>query len=453
MIISLPIEIKDREYLPKLLLSHYLMKRLKVNIILSRSRLGLYKIQNYKNAIFFDKSLSIHKEKLSKNIIKNNILSVLDEEGPITNWIDFMIEGRLPLNVLENTHLYFVRGMKEKIFLKEKFKKNFKNVKVVGHPKYDLLKSPFKSFFDNDVEKIKKDYGKYVFIPLSFIQDLKGKKDKDYSSYLFETFAKNNFIKQKYKESAKKWDHDEKNYNYFLQTISELANLNKNINFVIRPHPTQDISKIKNRMKIIPNNLHIVYKYSINPWIIGAHYYIHSHCTSVYEAAKLRKKIFCYNFNKKNKGVILAQNPGYIFDNKKKFLSFFQKVIKKKVKYDMKKIILDNSFLFNFKNNKISCEEIVKHFSKLSKSFSKDKFDLDQNYFDRFKIEIKKILFQIIKLKNYFLNKESYFSSKYFDINVTEINLIIKKFRKIDRSKYKISVKEIDNNIILISNF
>ena len=118
-----------------------------------------------------------------------------------------------------------------------------------------------------------------------------------------------------------------------------------------------------------------------------------------------------------------------------------------------KKIILDNSFLFNFTNNRISCEEIVKHFSKLSKNFSKDKFDLDQSYFDRFKIEIKKILFQIIRLKNYFLNKESFFSSKYFDINVAEINLIIKKFRKIDSSKYKVSIKEIDNNVILIKNF
>lgn len=453
MIISLPIEIKDREYLPKLLLSHYLMKNLKVSIILSRSRLGLYKIQNYKNAIFFDKSLSIHKKKLSENIIQKNILSVLDEEGPITNWVDFMIESRLPLKVLSNTHLYFVRGMNEKIFLKKKFKRNFHNVKVVGHPKYDLLKSPFKNFFDNEVKEIKKNYGKYVFIPLSFIQDLKGKKDKDYSSYLFETFSRSKLMKKKFKKSVEKWDHDEKNYNYFLQTISELADLNKNINFIIRPHPTQDISKIKNRMKFIPNNLHIVYKYSINPWIIGAHYYIHSHCASVYEAAKLRKKIFCYNLNKKNKGVKLAQNPGYSFDDKKKFLGFFQKIIKKKVRYDIKKINLDNGFLLNFKNDKISCEEIVKYFSKLSKNFSKDKINFNQNYFTRFKIKIKKILFQIIKLKNYFLNEKSYFSSKYFDINIDEINVIIKKFRKFDKSKYKVSIKEIDKNVILISNF
>ena len=97
MILALPIEIKDREYLSKLLLAHKFLAQKKNIVLLSRSRLCLKYIKTIKNAIFLDKSLSVHKEKLSENIIRNNYLSVLDEEAPIYNWVSFMTFSRLPL--------------------------------------------------------------------------------------------------------------------------------------------------------------------------------------------------------------------------------------------------------------------------------------------------------------------------------------------------------------------
>ena len=169
MIAYLPIEIKDREYMPKILLAHYILKnKKKSSIIISRSRLARQVIQNYKNAIFFDKSLSIHKAKISEEIIKNNVLSVLDEEGPTTNWVSYMEDTRLPLDILKKTDLYFVRGKDEKKFLQKKFNLKLQNVKVVGHPKYDLLNYPYYNFYKNEAKIIKKRFKKFVFIPLSF---------------------------------------------------------------------------------------------------------------------------------------------------------------------------------------------------------------------------------------------------------------------------------------------
>ena len=48
---------------------------------------------------------------------------------------------------------------------------NFKDkdkLKCFGHPKYELLKKPYDSLYQNEVSKIKRKYKKFVFIPSSF---------------------------------------------------------------------------------------------------------------------------------------------------------------------------------------------------------------------------------------------------------------------------------------------
>ena len=211
--------------------------------------------------------------------------------------------------------------MKKK-FVEKKFKKKLSNIKVVGHPKYDLLNYPYYNFYKNEVEMIKNKYKKFIFIPSSFTHDLKG--SNDYSKYLFKNFAKNKILKKKLKDSINTWDIDIKNYNSFLDLVKKLANDNRSFNFIFRPHPTQDINKIKNRIQNRPENLHIIYEYSITPWLLSCDYYLHSHCTSVYDAAKLKKKIFCFNLNTNKKGVKLVRNPGYYFNDVKKFRIFLK---------------------------------------------------------------------------------------------------------------------------------
>ena len=223
----------------------------------------------------------------------------------------------------------------KKNLLKKKFKKKLSNIKVVGHPKYDLLNYPYYNFYKNEVEMIKNKYKKFIFIPSSFTHDLKG--SNDYSKYLFKNFAKNKILKKKLKDSINTWDIDIKNYNSFLDLVKKLANDNRSFNFIFRPHPTQDINKIKNRIQNRPENLHIIYEYSITPWLLSCDYYLHSHCTSVYDAAKLKKKIFCFNLNTNKKGVKLVRNPDIILMMLKNLESFLKKSWIKRLNMILKK--------------------------------------------------------------------------------------------------------------------
>ena len=102
MIILFPLEIKVREYLPKLILINELLKIKNITIFLFRGRSFLKIIKKMQNVIFFDKSLSETKKRFHKNILKKNYILSLDEEGPIYNWDLLTRKARLPSQIICN---------------------------------------------------------------------------------------------------------------------------------------------------------------------------------------------------------------------------------------------------------------------------------------------------------------------------------------------------------------
>ena len=88
LIIVIPIEVKRRELLNRLFLTYELLANKNIKIILSKSRMFLHETKKIKNVIYLEKSLSTHKSSLTKKILKDNFISVIDEEGPINNWPD-----------------------------------------------------------------------------------------------------------------------------------------------------------------------------------------------------------------------------------------------------------------------------------------------------------------------------------------------------------------------------
>ena len=178
MIALFPLEVKTREFLPKMLLAYELIKNYNFSILISKSRFLTSQLPYLKNSIYLDKSISMEKDFILKKVKKKNFYLALDEEGPMLLWPKFFFETRLNDNVLKKTDRYFLRGYDELELLK-RYKpklKNF-NLRVIGHPKYDLLKPKVRHIFDDEVYKIKKKFKKFVFIPSSFFMDIKGGDD------------------------------------------------------------------------------------------------------------------------------------------------------------------------------------------------------------------------------------------------------------------------------------
>tara|TARA_Y100000590_G_scaffold465195_1_gene636774 strand:+ start:748 stop:2115 length:1368 start_codon:yes stop_codon:yes gene_type:complete len=450
MIALFPLEVKVREFLPKIFLAYELIKKHNFKILISKSRFLTSQLPYLKNAIYLDKSISKEKDFILKKVKKNNFYTALDEEGPMLFWPKFFFETRLNDAVLKKTDTYFLRGHDE-LKLVKKYKPNLKNLnlRVIGHPKYDLLKPKVRHIFDRDVEKIKKKFKKFVFISSSFFLDIKG-GEHNYVQFLKEKYANTKTKKKNLSKVYKQWKEDSINYTSLIEIIKKLSIKFPKINFVFRPHPTQDIHKVRNRFGKIGKNVHVEYNYSVTPWIIACDYYFHSHCTTSYEAAILNKKIL--SFKKKNLGHEIPYSPGYNFNKANEFISFFSKNETKIEKYNFIKNKMPKKFIHNLSNSKLSTKLIANEFLNLINSNSSTYSYPKQTLLGRCKINV-------IDLAKIFLNNFYYFfgikkrqNEKFKNTSVKEIlnylNLFQAKLK--DKNKINFSVNKIDHQIFLI---
>ena len=179
--------------------------------------------------------------------------------------------------------------------------------------------------------------------------------------------------------------------------VKYLAKKYLNKKFIIRPHPTEDIGKIKHTFKDYKNVV-VVLKYEFTPWIIGAKSFIHSGCSTAYTA--LLNGIIPISFLKK--GVI--KQYGQIPYNLISRVHIDEKLIEKEIKKGkvtknlLKKKQILSEYIEIYKNfaphEKIAKEIFNSSFNSKKKIINKNK--IFENYYS-----LKKIL------TKYFPKKEN----------------------------------------------
>ena len=149
--------------------------------------------------------------------------------------------------------------------------KNKKKIILSGHPKFDLLEKNNIKLFENEKTKIKKKYGQFIFFASSFSED------NILNQSIFKKYKKSYLPNRKdlLKQDLKKNNERKKNYYFAIKTLNELSKKNKNLKIIFRPHPLQDIKKVRQRFN--GNNNIIVNKdFSATSWIIATKLYMHS---------------------------------------------------------------------------------------------------------------------------------------------------------------------------------
>ena len=121
---------------------------------------------------------------------------------------------------------------------------------------------------------------------------------------------------------------------------------------------------------------------------------------------------------------------------------------KNKINYNFKKIIIHKKNLYNYSNKISSSKEIIKNYEKLV-----DKKKIDNQIFTE-KSNLLSIITKkyLVKIKKKLFNQEDYFSSKYFEINKSEILNYLNNFSKLDKSGEKYKINYLDTDVVLITN-
>ena len=291
-IIHIPIEVKSREFIPKLF---FISRAIKKNfacfigdkVAVNRS------VRFFNSGVYFHKSINQNDENYIKKIkSKVNAYISLDEElgGAITNKKEFnsLLNYRSSYENVKNVDRIYNWGNFDHQVWKKKYKFFKSKFKVVGHPKFDILKKKIINLiFKNEINILKKKYKNFIFIPSTFISSKK-------SLEKIINFEKKRITDSKYlNKRIKSRVFNYKLFLSFKKLISILSKDFPNYKIVIKPHPTEKKEVWEKELKKY-SNVHIDNEHDLVPYLYTAKIVIFNTSTAGIESVLINKKTFCY---------------------------------------------------------------------------------------------------------------------------------------------------------------
>ena len=279
--IYIPSEIKVRDFRSRLLIALKCADKGMTSIFGINTNIKKI-ILNSPPGIYLDKSISINKIKFLKSLKKKkNKIFCLDEEST-TFFDNFEIykNQRLNLKNIGIVNKFFCLGKKEYDY-NIKLNKKYKNKFILsGNPRFDIDRYAKKIFVD-EINKIKKKFNNFILVSRSFRYPYKVNKFKNLIIRAKKLNIVNNKIdlrkyiktREERKELALEQD----------KLVKYIAKKNPSKQIILRPHPTEDIKKIKANFKNL-KNIKVILKYEFAPWIICSDKFIHSGCSTAYTA-------------------------------------------------------------------------------------------------------------------------------------------------------------------------
>ncbi|MBW1802135.1 MAG: hypothetical protein JRJ85_15570 [Deltaproteobacteria bacterium] len=82
-------------------------------------------------------------------------------------------------------------------------------------------------------------------------------------------------------------------FHHFVEMTGHLSETMKDINIIIRPHPSENLTTWKDATKIMPN-VNVFHEGNVIPWILASKLMIHNSCTTGVEAYVLGKPGISY---------------------------------------------------------------------------------------------------------------------------------------------------------------
>src|SRR5581483_8352036 len=185
--------------------------------------------------------------------------AVMSEEDYICTWGDFQRDYYLPAARVSSA------------------------VRTTGHPRFDLYKRRFRGLYDDDVNRLKARYGKFLLFNSNFSTaiDPEGFHNQfsDEAGYSeTDPTARLRFIGR--------WSKFSRTLPEFVYLLHTLAIKRPDVTFVIRPHPSDNIGFWKAAFRGV-KNAPVLLEGTVAPWLLASHVMLHDGCTTAVEAAMM----------------------------------------------------------------------------------------------------------------------------------------------------------------------
>ena len=373
----LSFEVAKRELLARLITAIELSDNFEV-LIGDKSSFNRY-IQFLSPGDFFLKSIGSKNINRVKKLKKNNHrVFGIDEEG-LQFYDDDFYMRRLNKSIFDQLENYFSWGEHDKEIIEKNF--NLKEDKIipVGNPRIDLLKNPYLSLFEKYSNQIKNKYNKYILFSSKFAK-VNYIKRTDINDYI-DGQVKSGYLdknKPNYEKliniSKKAKEHEQKNFDAFIDFVKYFSENFKSINLVITVHPAENRETYENLEKKYDNVFVASEKLPTPSLILNSICNISCNCTTAIEGFILNVPQINFLFYRdKDVEYVLPKDISENVENLNELDIAIQKIIQNDKTNVQNKLLhthIKNSVGNNFSNN------ISKTLLKLNKlNYVKDKFN------------------------------------------------------------------------------
>lgn len=222
------------------------------------------------------------------------------------------------------------------------------SIKATGHPRFDLYSKKFRKYFDEDVNKIVAEYGDYILVNTAFSYSNNGEKGVQFIFKPTLSYDTSNLEHRKYR--FKRWKQQMFSMASIVDLVNKLSMAMPDKKIVLRPHPSESTSYYKAIFQNI-DNVYVIYKGAVGPWIMGCQVLIHNGCTTAIEATLSGKAVLNYATNSDpDFDVFLANICGVTISNESEAIDYVLRVFENKTKINMPDNALADSLFCNFKN-------------------------------------------------------------------------------------------------------
>lgn len=287
----LPLEIVIREHDGKTTLAHQAV--IDGWTVVMGPKLHLYRVADQlPEGVFLIKSATPYERPQIANLrAAGHKVCSLDEEGVVT-FKEFLGDNvRFSRKTIELiSHIFFWGSAQQGVF-NETFPEFAKQGTVSGSPRLEFWRDYAADVYAPQVKEIKKKYGKFILLPSSFgiANNVLGKKHgveltkKQYGGAALEVTK---FLVGQAEQNLV-------TFKEYLEFLPEMAAAYPNMNFIVRPHPSED-HEVWLELAKDHNNIHVVYEGTVTPWILASEAIFHFKSTTAIEAHLMGKTVLTY---------------------------------------------------------------------------------------------------------------------------------------------------------------
>jgi len=322
---------------------------------------------------------------------RNFTLIHLDEEGiPFTSEFENIWYKQLNLqlnaNYLAEEDYICTWGDYQRDFYRSRQPACKQNIRTTGHPRFDLYKPKYRTFFKDTADQHRQKYGEFVLINtnLQISNNGLGLADTFSDHYNYDPSDAQGRL-----DYISLWTYLNHILSNIIKLVTRLSVEFPSINFVVRPHPGEDGSFYRTVFRGV-ENVHVVHEGPVASWLQACRLLIHDGCTTGIEGVLGGTPVLNYKSNPSEKyDVFVPNNVGVKCFTEEEVIGHVKAVFSgnerdKYIEETAHKPIVAQ-MMANFKQDSFQClldvmteaEDKVNR-SRISPSWNKSKFQLKE---------------------------------------------------------------------------